>query len=389
MAAARSAAELEALLERVRRFIDETVIPSEDLRIAHDSDRLEAQIRGLRERARELGLLGPQLKRELGGLGLSWEECCPIFDEAGRSFLGPGALHCAAPGQPDIALLDRLATPDQRTKYLVPLARGEIRSCFAMSEPPPGVGSDPRMLQATARRDRDGWVLDGHKWMASGAIGAAFALVMARTGTGASLFIVDAGNPGFRLVRAVPTMEAFSVGGHGEVRLESCRVGGEALVGEEGKGFDYAQLRLEGARLFHSMRFIGLASRAMEIAQDYAARRESYGARLSEHQLVQAMVADSHIDLYACRLMTLDVARRLDAGESIRHQSSMAKVFVAEAVNRVADRAVQMTGALGISEDAPLSMILRQVRPFRIYDGASEVHRAAIGRRAFQKRLRA
>jgi acyl-CoA dehydrogenase len=163
----------------------------------------------------------------------------------------------------------------------------------------------------------------------------------------------------------------------------------EALIGEPGRGFDYAQLRLEGARLFHCMRGIGLAARAIEIAQDYALRRDSFGAKLSEHQQIQAMVADSHIDLYASRLMTADVARRLDAGESIRHASSMAKVFVSEALNRVADRASQMTGAIGMCEDQPIAMIARRLRPFRIYDGASEVHRAAIGKRVFQRGGRA
>jgi acyl-CoA dehydrogenase len=206
---------------------------------------------------------------------------------------------------------------------------------------------------------------------------------------GVSWFIVDADNPGFEVVRDVPTMEPFHTGGHAEIVLRQCRVGPEALVGEEGRGLDYAQLRLEGARLFHCMRFIGLASRAMDIAQAYAAQRESHGARLSDHQMVQAMVADAHIQLYAARMMTLDVARRLDARESIRHHSSMAKVFVSEAVWQVADSAVQVCGALGISEDQPLSMILRMLRPFRIYDGASEVHRAAIARRALRHRLSA
>lgn len=173
------------------------------------------------------------------------------------------------------------------------------------------------------------------------------------------------------------------------MKFENCFVPDDALVGEPGKGLEYAQLRLEGARLFHCMRSTGLAARALEVAQAYAATRQSFGAALSEHQQVQAMIADSHIDLYAARLMTTDVARRLDAGESIRHESSMAKVFVSEAVNRVADRAAQLTGALGMSGDAPIASIVAKLRPFRpIYDGASEVHRAAIGKRIFGKRVR-
>jgi len=393
MSTTRTAAEFDALRTRLKEFIDGEVIPSEDLKAAHDQERNGAAIDRLRTRARALGFGPPRLPVAAGGLGLSWEECCGFFEEVGRSFLGPGALDCAPPGQPDVAVLERLANPMQRERYLGPLARGEVRSCFAMTEPAPGVGSDPRMLLATARREGSGgdagWVLNAHKWFISGAVGAAFAIVVARSEGGVSWFLVDTDAPGFRIVRDIPTMEPFGRGGHAEIELVNCRVSADALVGEEGRGLEYAQIRLEGARLFHCMRYIGLASRAMQIAQEYAAKRESFGARLSSHQMVQAMVADAHIDLYASRLMTRDVARRLDNGESIRHESSMAKVFVSEAVNRVADAAVQMTGALGISEDVPLSMILRQLRPFRIYDGASEVHRSAIAKRVFAKQLRA
>ncbi|WP_422823323.1 acyl-CoA dehydrogenase family protein [Variovorax ureilyticus] len=385
----RDPAAFTALIQNLRDFIAEEAIPREDLRQAGDGDAMRRIALQLRAIASERGLGAPRAPVEQGGLALSWEECCSFLEEAGRSFLGPAALQCAPPGQPDIAALDQLASPAQRTRYLEPLMRGERHSCFAMTEPAPGVGSDPRMLSTTARRDGDGWVIEGHKWFITGAMRADFAIVVARTEAGPSWFLVDKAMPGFEVVRDIPNIEPFDLGGHGELRFEGCRVGPEALVGEEGRGLDYAQLRLEGARLFHCMRYIGLASRAMSMAQDYASSRESHGARLAEHQMVQAMVADAHIELYAARLMTLDVARRLDRGESIRHESSMAKVFVSEAVNRVADSAVQITGALGISEDAPLSMILRMLRPFRIYDGASEVHRAAIAKRAFRQRLRA
>ena len=387
MSLTRSPSAMAQLLAQARQFIDREVIPREDLRAAQDGDAIARTSAELRLQAEAAGLSAPRQAVALGGLGLSWEECCAYLEVAGRSFLGPAALQCAAPAQPDIAVLDQLANPWQRERYLGPLARGEVRSCFAMTEPAPGVGSDPRMLSSTARPHAQGWVLNGHKWFASGAARAAFAIVVARSDAGVSWFLVDTDNPGFQVLRDIPTMEPFDFGGHAEIRLDNCIVGPEALVGLEGKGLDYAQLRLEGARLFHCMRFIGLASRAMDMAQDYAAQRASHGARLAEHQMVQAMVANAHIDLYAARLMTQDVARRLDAGDPIRHHSSMAKVFVSEAVNRVADSAVQITGALGISEDIPLSMILRMLRPFRIYDGASEVHRAAIAKRVFKHRL--
>ncbi len=380
---------LQMMLDKARRFIDEEVIPREDLRRARDRQYLLATVGELRARAVSLGLGSPRGTVAAGGLGLTWEECCAYLEIAGRSFLGPAALQCGAPVQPDIALLDAIASPAQRERYLYPLMQGEKRSCFAMTEPAPGVGSDPRMLSSRAERTSAGWTLHGHKWFASAASIADFAIVMARTGAGPSMFLVETRQPGFRIVRDVPTMESFDLGGHAEIRLEACEVGEDALLGEEGRGLEQAQLRLEGARLFHCMRLIGLSSRAMALAQDYALGRESHGAKLSEHQMVQAMVADAHIDLHAARLMTVDTAKRLDAGLPIRHHSAMTKVFVSEAVNRVADAAVQITGALGISEDLPLSMIQRFLRPFRIYDGASEVHRAAIARRVFHKGLQA
>jgi acyl-CoA dehydrogenase len=241
------------------------------------------------------------------------------LEQAGRSFLGPLALRCGPPIQPDIFALESLANPAQKERYLMPLVRGERASCFAMTEPAPGVGSDPRMLSTSARRTADGWVINGHKWFISGAMRADFAIVVARTDAGPSWFFVDMDNPGFEILRDIPTMEPFDIGGHAEILLKDCHVKADALIGEEGQGLDHSQLRLEGARLFHCMRFIGLASRAMSMAQDYALKRQSQGVALADHQMVQAMVADAHIQLYAARQIVLDVARRLDAGQSIRH----------------------------------------------------------------------
>ena len=384
---ARAPEGFAALIAQLRDFMDSEVIPREDLQAALDSEAVDRIVAPLQALAAARGLGSPRARVEDGGMGLSWTECCAYLEQAGRSFLGPAVLRCAPPTQPDVFALDSLASPAQRARYLAPLQRGERRSCFAMTEPAPGVGSDPSMLLTSARRDGDGWVLNGHKWFISGAMRADFAIVVARTESGPSWFLVDVDTPGFERVRNIPTMEPFDIGGHAEIRLTDCRVGADALVGEEGQGLAHAQLRLEGARLFHCMRFIGLASRAMSIAQRYANERESQGRKLAEHQMVQAMVADAHIQLYAARMVTLDVARRLDAGESIRHHSSMAKVLVSEAVNQVADSAVQICGALGVSEDMPVSMILRMLRPFRIYDGASEVHRSAIAKRALRYQL--
>lgn len=381
-------AGLEALRQSVRRFVDDECIPREDASLAHDVARLDEVARELRELARRDGVYAPQLPREWGGLALSWRDRAVVLEEFGRSFLGPIAANCAPPDQPNMVNLLQLGSTEQRQRYLKPLASGEVRSCFAMTEPAPGAGSDPSMLLTSGERRGDRWLLDGRKWFISGAVGAAFAIVLARTSEGPTLFIVDTDRPGYRLVRNVASMGGFQLGGHGEIELANCVVDAGAVLGEVGRGFEYAQARLEPARISHCMRYIGRASRAMEIAQRYVKTRTSFGEPLAALQQVQAMIADSHIDLHASRLMTWHVAARLDAGADVKHESAMTKVFVSEAVCRVADRAAQMMGALGMSEDTPVSLILSELRPFRIYDGASEVHRATLARRILKHDLR-
>lgn len=379
---------LAELRDRVRSFVEREAIPRERADLAHDVAALDAVARELRELARAAGIYAPQLPVALGGMGLSWRERAVVLEEAGRSFLGPAAMNCAPPDQPNMINLIQHGTEAQKAQYLQPLIRGEIRSCFAMTEPAPGAGSDPSMLQTRARRRPGGWVIDGHKWFISGAVGASFAIVLAQTDEGATTFLVAADNPGYRLVRNIPSLGAFQIGGHGEIELKNCEVDDDAVLGAVGQGLAYAQLRLEPARLSHCMRFIGRASRAMSIAQDYVNTRSSFGQRLADQQQIQAMVADSHIDLHASRLMTLHAAARLDAGESVKHESAMTKVFVSEAVFRVVDRAAQMMGALGMSEDTPVGLIFNELRPFRIYDGATELHRATLARRILKGGLR-
>lgn len=372
---------LSQLRQRVRDFVEQHAIAREDRAHVHDPQALDATLAQLRPLAREQGLYLPQLPREHGGLGLSWVQRCVVLEEAGRSYLGPGALNCAAPDQPNMISLLRQGSAAQRLAWLAPLAAGEIRSCFAMTEPAPGAGSDPSMLRTRADRRPGGWVINGHKWFATGAVGARFAIVLAQTEEGPTQFIVETANPGFRLLRAIAAIDPFAIGGHGEIEFADCFVADDAVLGEVGQGFVYAQQRLEPARLSHCMRLAGRARRALELAQDYVNERRSFGQRLADLQQVQAMVADCHMDLHACRLMTLDCAARMDAGVTVKTESAMAKVFVSEALYRVADRAAQLMGALGMSEEAPVALILRELRPFRIYDGASELHRATLGRR--------
>ncbi len=375
--------ELIHLKERTRKFIDEIIIPAEP-RVPHDVGDWRELREELQDAARAAGLFAPQIPREYGGLGLNWRECAVIFEEAGRSLLGPQALNCAAPDEGNMHMLEKIASPAQKEKFLRPLAQGKVRSCFSMTEPD-GAGADPNNLKTRAEL-RDGkWVINGRKWFISGAIGASYTICMARTESGATMFLVDADNPGFRIVRQVPTLDLGWPGGHAEIEFVDCAVEQDAVLGAVGEGFEYAQVRLGPARLTHCMRWLGAARRAMEYAIGYARERESFGAPLANHQAVQFMVADSFIEMHAARLMIWHAAWLLDNGERARQETSMAKVFVAETVNRVIDRAVQICGARGIAEDWQVAALYRENRAFRIYDGPSEVHRASIARRVFRR----
>ncbi len=383
--------EITKLQLAVRHFINEVVIPYEkNLPPAEDTVRWDAIRHDVQSQAREHGVFLPQLGSELGGLGLDWRGNSVLFEEAGRSVLGPQALNCAAPDEGNMHLLHEIATPDQHTKYLEPLAAGKVRSCFAMTEPPPGAGADPALLKTTAVKNGSRWVINGQKWFISGAEGAAFSIVMARTAEvkgryGATMFMVDADNPGFKVTRRIPTIDLSFVGGHCEVEFVDCEVGEDAILGELHKGFDYAQLRLRPARLTHCMRWLGAARRSLEYALDHATHRQTFGSQLSDHQAVQIMLADSEVEMHAARLMIWQAAWLLDQGQSASRETSLAKVFVSETVNRVVDRAIQICGAQGISEDNPLANFYRETRHFRIYDGPSEVHRVTIAKRMIRQ----
>jgi acyl-CoA dehydrogenase len=383
------------LAKRTRAFIRDVVMPveAEVDGVVHDaSDELR---RSLQSQAHAAGLLAPHVATEWGGLGLDVRGQSVVFEEAGYSLIGPLALNCSAPDEGNMHLLEVVATEEQKENYLRPLAAGEIRSCFAMTEPAPGAGSDPSMLATTATRVGNGWRIEGRKWFISGANGADFAICMARTAGaagdrgGATMFLVDAANPGFRLVRDIDTLDQGLFAGHSEVVFDECIVGDDAILGELDRGFQYAQVRLAPARLTHCMRWLGLSRRAHDIAIDWAATRQSFGGVLGDLGMVQHLIADSEIDIAASRALIRQTAAVLDSGERGGTESSITKTFVAEAVNRIVDRSVQICGALGISGDVLLSRYLREVRPFRIYDGPSEVHRWSIARRVISARQRA
>lgn len=374
--------ELQALREEVRRFIAEQVIPLETdpRQTAHGpSEDLRNE---LVARARKAGLLTPHASRELGGLGLSHVEKAVVFEEAGYSTLGPTAMNIHAPDEGNIHLMEVVATEAQKERWLKPLVQGKIRSCFAMTEPAPGAGADPSMLQTTAVKDGDHYVINGDKWFITGAEGASFAIIMAKMEDGsATMFLSDMDAPGIDYVRTMDAMDACFTGGHGVLKFNNLRVPATDVLGEIGKGFRYAQIRLAPARLTHCMRWLGQARRTHEIALDYARKRQAFGVTLGAHEGISFMLADNEIDLQTARLHIWHTAWMLDRGERCNFESSRAKVACSEAEWRVVDRSVQILGGQGVTGETIVSRIFTDMRAFRIYDGPSEVHRFSMGKK--------
>jgi acyl-CoA dehydrogenase len=379
--------EIADLKERTERLVGEQIMPyeSDARQTAHGpAEELRRELVGLGRRA---GLLSPHVGPEWGGLGLDHRGQAVVFEAAGYSPLGPVALNCFAPDEGNMHLLEAVAGERQKQEWLRPLAAGEIRSCFMMTEPAPGAGADPSMLQTTARRDGGDFVIDGVKWLITGAMGAAVAIIMARNDSdrlgpaGATMFLVPMNAAGIHIERVLDTLDRFMAGGHAVIRLDGVRVPESAVLGEVGAGFRYAQVRLAPARLTHCMRWLGAARRAHDIAIDYARRRTAFGKPLGEHEGVGFMLADNEMDIHMSRLVIWQTAWVLDQGRRGTHESSMAKVICSEAIWRVVDRSMQVLGGLGISDDTIVARIFRDVRPFRIYDGPSEVHRWSIARR--------
>jgi alkylation response protein AidB-like acyl-CoA dehydrogenase len=377
------------LVSRTREFVRADVVPIED---RHDGDVTAAGGDGLRRElqaeARRRGLLSPHAPVQFGGRGLSMTQRARVFEAAGHSVFGGMAINVAAPDEGNMHLLAHVATPEQQERFLAPLVQGEIRSAFAMTEPSPGAGSDPTALTTTAERVSDGWRIDGRKTFITGADGAGFFIIMARTRGeagdrgGGTMFLAPADAPGLHVGRHVPTMDRSMVGGHCEVVFDGLVVPDEAVLGEVDEGFRYAQVRLGPARMTHVMRWLGAAVRAHEVAVEYAADRRGFGGAIADLGMGQQMIADNEIDLAATRAL-LDVAcAALDAGSPASQETSIAKTFGAEAIVRVVDRAMQLCGGAGTSADLPVARIAREVRPFRVYDGPSEVHRFAIAKRA-------
>jgi acyl-CoA dehydrogenase len=378
--------ELRDLQDRTRGFIADHIIPLEaDPRQTRHGpeDSLRQEMNAL---ARKAGLLAPHVGPEWGGHGLTHVGRAIVFEEAGYSVLGPLAMNVSAPDEGNMHLLEVVATEAQKQRFLAPLATGLVRSCFCMTEPSPGAGSDPAALRTTARADGADYIIDGEKWFITGADGAAFGIIMAAGEDGrATMFLSDMNAPGIEYVRTMDSLDQGFAGGHAVLRFNGLRVPADAILGELGQGFRYAQIRLAPARLTHCMRWLGAARRAHDIALSYAVRRQAFGKTLAEHEGIGFMLADNEMDMRTARLTIWHTAWLLDQGERAATESSIAKVVCSEAIWRVVDRCVQILGGQGVSGETIVERIFREVRSFRIYDGPSEVHRWSLAQKLVRR----
>ncbi len=382
-------------LGAIRSFLDERVLPQEREMLARPFAELEPRLATLRAEVKARGLWAPHLPTGLGGLGLSLTEFAHVSALLGETPFGHYLFNCQAPDIGNCELLAAHGTPEQKRRWLEPLARGEIRSCFAMTEPE-FAGSNPVWMAATARRDGGDYVIDGHKWFTSSADGAAFAVVMAVTSPEAkphqraTQVIVPMDTQGVTLVRNVSVMGDVGSGwaSHGELRFAGVRVSVTYRIGEEGNGFALAQERLGPGRVHHCMRWIGISERALRLMCERAVRRElSPGHPLAEQQAVQHWIAESRAEIDAARLLVLDTARQVQeqGSHAARDRVSLIKFHVAGVLLRVLDRAIQVHGALGMTDDTPLAYWYRHERGARIYDGPDEVHKSAVARRILRE----
>ncbi len=380
--------EIDMLRLKVRAFVEEHVIPLEADRAnydAHENISLDV-LRPLRDKAKAAGLWAPQMPKARGGLGLPMIGWAAFYEEANRSIFGPLAFNCSAPDDGNMNVLNKvLKTDAQKDQWLQPIIDGKIRSSFVMTEPHPGSGSDPGGMMLTRAEKRDGkYIVHGRKWFISGADGATHYILVARTSddprNGLSAFLYHKDQPGWRILRRVPTMGPEELGGTCEIEFDNLEIPEENRLMEEGDGLRLTQIRLGPARLTHCMRWTGLAKRCLEIAHAYVKERKAFGTTLDQHESVQIMLGEVAAEIEKGRLLTMHAAWKLDQGEKAQKEISMAKIHVADTLNRAADVGVQLCGARGYSKDTVLEWIYRYARCAKLVDGASEVHKMVLAR---------
>jgi Acyl-CoA dehydrogenases len=377
--------ELEEIRARTREFIETVVKPIEARIDPHDRKSLISGIVEMRKEAQARGIWLPHMPKEWGGMGLGHVQLAMVQAEAAKTGFGPFAINAQAPDEGNMHTLLHWGTDEQKQKYLKPLCDGMARSCFAMTEPEVA-GSDPTLIRTRAYPDGDEWVINGHKWFISGAHSATFAILICRTEDDPDLpqaantaFIIELPAEGWTEVRQIETMHGST--GHSEIRIEDLRVHTDQMLGGRGQGHLLGQYRLGPARLAHCMRWIAQAEMALDMMVDRSINRYSHGSVLAEKQGIQWMIADSAMELYQSKLMVLHAAYKIDRGEDFKTEVSMAKHFVANSLNRIVDRAIQVHGALGYSKDTPLADMYQHARWARFADGADEIHQMRIAQR--------
>ncbi len=378
--------ELESLRLRTRSFVDEHIIPLESDPANYDeyeNIRLDV-LEGVRVKARKAGLWAPQSPKEYGGMGLPITSWAVMYEEANRSIFGPSAFNCQAPDDGNMNVLAKVGTPAQKEKWLRPIVEGKVRSSFAMTEPHPGGGSDPSMIRTRAEKKGNKWVITGHKWFTSGAAAASHFIVVARTSDdkrrGLTAFLFHKDQPGWRIVRRIPTLGPEEHGGTCELKFDGLEIPEEDVFMCIGDGLKMTQTRLGPARLTHCMRWLGLSKRCMEIAQDYVKDREGFGIKLADRESVQIKLGEVAHQIQIGRLLTMYAAWKLESGDRARKEVSMAKIHVADTLHMAADVGIQLNGARGYSKDTVLQWIYRWARAAKLVDGASEVHKMVLAR---------
>jgi acyl-CoA dehydrogenase len=377
--------ETEDVRQRTRSFVEEHILPLEGdpgNYDEHENIRLDLCDQ-VREKAKKEGLWCPQVPKERGGMGLPFTGQAVMYEEANSSIFGPVCFNCAAPDDGNMRVLNQLGTDEQKAKWLQPIIDGKARGAIVMTEPHPGGGSDPTMMLTSAKpKGNDKWVVNGHKWFITGAGVADHFILIARTSDEPrrelTAFMVHKDTPGVELVRKVPIMGPEEHGGHCELKFHDVEVPDENRLLEVGRGMKVAQTRLGPARLTHCMRWLGLAKRSMEIAQDYIDVRESFGIKLADRESVQLMMGECAKEIHVGRLLVMNAAWKLDQGDFARKEISMAKVHCANMLHKVVDTAIQLNGARGYSKDTILEWIYRYARQARILDGADEIHRMVL-----------
>lgn len=367
---------------RVEKFVREVVAPYEkDERRDHHGAPTDELVDQLKDAARDHGVLTPHILPDGGHL--NQRETAIVLQRTGLSPLGPIACNTMAPDEGNMYLLGKVGSAALKERFLKPMVEGRKRSAFFMTEPATlnGAGSDPSMMLTRCHADGNHWVINGRKAFITGAQGAGVGIVMAKSEEGACMFMVDLPDPAISIVRVPNTIDSSMPGGHAVVEIRDLRVPADQMLGHSGEGFKYAQIRLSPARLSHCMRWHGTATRANEIAVDYANRRQAFGKTLIEHEGVGFMLAENLIDLQQAWLMIDWCAAVLDNGELGVAESSMAKVAVSEALSRVADRCVQVMGGTGVTDDTIVEQFYREIRAFRIYDGPTEVHKWSLAKK--------